>query len=414
MRLAPASALLAALGLAGCAVPYGSPSMGAGPGAPQGLTGGGAAALPAPAGSRVAILAPITGPYAGIATELVNAAKLGLGATGGSGLDVLDTGGTPQGAVAAAQKAIADGAGVIIGPLTNSEAAAVAGVTGPAHVDVLALTSDSSVARPGLWALGITPAEQVRALTQAASAQGHGQVAALLPENPLGDAMARALQNAGGNGQVQTYSSFSSMNSALRSLSDYAGRRGPIDAQIKSLRGSHTVEGRREAAKLARTPIPPPPFQALLVAETGSGLGELASLMPYYDVNPGPVLVLGPGLWAANPAAVAAAGFRGALYAAPDPAVGASFQSSYAQAYGGAPSGIAAIAFDAGAIARVTTQNGQIDQAALTNPSGFAGADGLVALGADGSVKRGLAVFQVSQDGAQIVQPAPKSFASGS
>ncbi|MCB8882311.1 penicillin-binding protein activator [Acidisoma cellulosilytica] len=389
--------------------------MGAPLGAPQGLAGG-AAPLPNPAGSRVAILAPLTGPYAGVATELVNAAKLGLGATGASGLDVLDTGGTPQGAVAAAQKAIADGAGVIIGPLTNSEAAAVAGVTGPAHVDVLALTSDSSVAKPGLWALGITPAEQVRALTEAASTQGHGQLAALLPENPLGDAMGRALQSAGGGGQVQTYASgsFSSMNAALRSLSDYAGRRGPIDAQIKSLRGSHTVDGRREAAKLARTPIPPPPFQALLVAETGSGLGELASLMPYYDVNPGPVLVLGPGLWAANPAAVAAAGFRGALYAAPDPATAASFQSSYAQAYGGPPSNIAAIAFDAGAIARVTTQNGQINQAALTNPSGFAGADGLVALGADGSVKRGLAVFQVSQDGAQIVQPAPTSFAPGS
>ena len=390
--------------------------MGLAPGAPQGLAASGAAPLAAPAGSRVAILAPITGPYAGVATELVNAAKLGLGATGASGLDVLDTGGTPQGAATAAQKAIADGAGVIIGPLTNAEAAAVAGVTGPAHVDVLALTSDSSVARPGLWPLGITPAEQVRALVQAASTQGHGQVAALLPENPLGDAMGRALQSAGGGGQVQTYAagSFSSMNSALRTLSDYAGRRGPIDAQIKSLRASHTVDGRRQAAKLARTPIPPPPFQALLVAETGNGLGELASLMPYYDVNPGPVLVLGPGLWAADPAAVSAAGFRGALYAAPDPAVASGFQSSFAQAYGGAPSGIAAIAFDAGAIARVTTQGGQIDQAALTNPSGFAGADGLVALGADGSVKRGLAVFQVSADGAQIVQPAPTSFAPGS
>ena len=388
--------------------------MGLAPGAPQGLAGS-AALPPAPAGSRVAILAPLTGPYAGIATELVNAAKLGLGDPNASGLDVLDTGGTAAGAAQAAQKAIADGAGVIIGPLTNTEASAVAGVTGPAHVDVLALTSDSTVARPGLWALGITPAEQVQALVTAAAAQGHGQVAALLPENPLGEAMGRALQSTGASGQVQTYSGFSSMNSALRSLSDYSGRRGPIDAQIKALRGSHTVDGRRQAAKLARTPIPPPPFQALLVAETGSGLGELASLMPYYDVNPGPVLVLGPGLWAANPAAVAAAGFRGALYAAPDPSAATSFQSSYAQAYGGAsPSAIAAIAFDAGAIARVTTQNGRIDQAALTNPSGFAGADGLVALGADGSVRRGLAVFQVSPDGAQIVQPAAKSFASGS
>jgi hypothetical protein len=111
---------------------------------------------------------------------------------------------------------------------------------------------------------------------------------------------------------------------------------------------------------------------------------------------------------------VAHAGFRGALYAAPDPAAAGPFNSSYAQAYGGPPPSLAAIAFDAAALARVTTQQGHIDQAALTNPSGFTGADGLLALSPDGSVKRGLAVFQVSPDGAQIVQPAPQSFASGS
>ena len=193
----------------------------------------------------------------------------------------------------------------------------------PAHVDVLSLTSDSSEARPGLWTLGITPAAQVRALVQAANAQGHGTIAALLPESPLGDAMLRALQTDAASASVQSYApgSFSSNEqcAAARSPTMPAGR-GPIDAQIKQLRGSHTVAGRQQAAKLERSPIPPAPFNALVIAETGSGLGELASLMPYYDVNPGPVLILGPGLWAADPGAVSAAGFNGALYAAPDPA----------------------------------------------------------------------------------------------
>ena len=47
--------------------------------------------------------------------------KLGLGSAAAS-LDVQDTGSTAQGAAAAAQKAIADGAGLIIGPLTDTEA----------------------------------------------------------------------------------------------------------------------------------------------------------------------------------------------------------------------------------------------------------------------------------------------------
>lgn len=417
MRLARASTLFAVLlGLAGCAEQSGLPMMGAAPGTPQALgAGNGGTAMPAPTGSRIALLAPLTGSYANVGPQLVNAVKLGLGSDAAA-LDVLDTGSTPQGAAQAAQKAIADGAGLIIGPLTMTEAAAVAPITGPAHVDVLALTSDSKVARPGLWPLGISPAEQVRALVAAANAQGHGQIAGFLPDTPLGNAMAQALQTTGQAQQVVTYAagSFGAMNTSLRSLSQYSSRRGPIDARIKALRGSHTVAARQEAAKLARQPIPPAPFNALMVAETGSGLGELASLMPYYDVNPGPVLILGPGLWAADPAAVAHAGFKGALYAAPDPAAANAFTASYAQAYGGPPSQLAAIAFDAAALARVTTQGGHVDQAALTNPSGFTGADGLIALAPDGSVKRGLAVFQVSPDGAQIVQPAPQSFASGS
>jgi branched-chain amino acid transport system substrate-binding protein len=387
--------------------------MASGGGAPQALAASGGSTVPPPAGSRIALLAPLTGTYAAAAPAIVNAVKLGLGPAAAS-LDVLDTGSTAQGAAAAAQRAIADGAGLIIGPLTDTEASAVAPVTQPAHVDVLSLTSDSSVARPGLWTLGITPAAQVQALAQAASAQGHGTIAALLPQSPLGDAMGRALQADAASATVQTYAagSFSSMNGALRSLSGYSARRGPIDSQIKQLRGSHTVAGRQEAARLARSPIPPAPFNALLVAETGSGLGELASLLPYYDVNPGPVLVLGPGLWAANPGVVSGAGFKGALYAAPDPAAAAEFMASYSSAYGGPPAPLAAIAFDAGAIARVTTVSGQINQAALTNPSGFSGADGVLVLDPDGTVRRGLAVFQVGAGDAQIVQPAPKSLSA--
>jgi branched-chain amino acid transport system substrate-binding protein len=387
--------------------------LGAGAGGPQAL-GAATAGLPAPAGSRIALLAPLTGTYAGVGSEIVNAAKLGLGPAGAAALTVLDTGSTPQGTAAAAQKAIAGGAGLIIGPLTDSEAAAVAPITQPAHVDVLSLTSDSAEAKPGLWTLGITPAEQVQALVQAASGQGHGTIAALLPESPLGDAMGRGLQAANPGATIQTYSqgSFSSMNGALRTLSGYGSRRGPIDAQIKQLRASHTVAGRQEAARLERQPIPSAPFNALLVAETASGLGELATLMPYYDVNRGPVLVLGPGLWAGDPGAIGAAGFNGALYAAPDPTAATQFMASYSAAYGAPPSPLAAIAFDAGAIARVATAGGSVNQAALTNPAGFSGADGVLALNPDGTVRRGLAVFQVGGGGSQIIQPAPKSLSA--
>jgi hypothetical protein len=58
------------------------------------------------------------------------------------------------------------------------------------------------------------------------------------------------------------------------------------------------------------------------------------------------------------------------------------------------------------------TQAGGLDLAALTDPAGFGGADGVLALQPDGSVRRGLAVLQVQPNGGQIVQPAPAALSA--
>ena len=46
----------------------------------------------------------------------------------------------------------------------------------------------------------------------------------------------------------------------------------------------------------------------------------------------------------------------------------------------------------------------------LTNPSGFAGIDGLFRFRADGTNERGLAVMRVGSGGGQPVAGSPKSF----
>ncbi len=408
--LRPGRAVLvgAMAALAGCNAPLMGPRhMG-----PAVMTFANSTPPSAPAGRGVALLAPLTGADAGLGPPLVDAARLGLGTGTVPPMTVLDTGSTAAGAAGAAQQAIAQGAGLILGPLTDNEALAVAPIAAAARVGVLAFTSDTAVAQPGLWPLGITPSEQIQALLRAARAAGHGDVAGVLPLTPLGQALGQALHLTEPDAPIQFYADFASMNLAVRSLSDYATRRGRIDAQIKELEAEHTAAALAEAARLARQPVPPPPFNALVIAETGPELGELDSVLLYYDVDPGPVLILGPGLWAEDPANVAAAGFADALYAAPDPAAAAEFASRYALQFGARPPALTTVAFDAGAIARVVTQAGGLDLAALTDPAGFGGADGVLALQPDGSVRRGLAVLQVQPNGGQIVQPAPAALSA--
>ena len=390
------ASLFAAAALAGCVV------------APEGAaTGQRAAATGAPVANRkVAVLLPLTGPNAGLGRNLLQAAQLALGADGPQ-LDVRDTAGTPTGATMAAQAAVAAGDGIIVGPLTAPETAAAASVA--VNIPILAFTSDQQQGRPGVWALGITPQQQVTRMVRALSIRSKTRVAAVLPNNIFGNALADGLSRAtAGVGDppptIKRYPDGRqpALDAALRDMSDYAHRHPPAPPPSTDAADSAAAD------PATQEPMAPPPFDALLLAEGGAPLGRLATSLPGLGVTPPDVQIMGPATWARDAANLG--GLAGAWYAAPDPAFRTEFEQAYTAKYGSAPPGLVDIAYDAANLARVAAGN----PATLTQPNGFRGVDGLFALRPDGQVVRGLAVFGVGPGGARIVDPAPESIAPGS
>jgi branched-chain amino acid transport system substrate-binding protein len=358
-------------------------------------------------------LLPLTGPRADLGQALLQAAQLALQDNTGPSLDVLDTGGTSAGSATAAQAAVSNGDSLILGPLTSAETASVAPIARGAGIPVLAFTNDASQCQPGVWPLGISADQQIRRLVAAAQAQGKTQIAGLLPDSDFGRAMAAALTKATQafglqppNIQVHT-AGMAAITATARDLSDYANRRGPIDAKVKAARALGTPEGRREAQELVKTPIPPPPFDVLLLADTGDTLQEIAAILPYYDVDRSAVQIMGPALWA-DPASGSSA-VRGAWYAAPDTATRSDLERDYAAKFGARPPPLADLAFDAASVAKVTIGPAVSDLAILTQPGGFMGTDGWFALPPDGQVRRGLAVFRIERAGPELIDPAPQS-----
>jgi branched-chain amino acid transport system substrate-binding protein len=130
-------------------------------------------------------------------------------------------------------------------------------------------------------------------------------------------------------------------------------------------------------------------------------------VLPYYDVDRSAVKIMGPALWASSSSG--SGQFTGAWYAAPDPAARGSFEQAYTAKFGSAPSPLADLAYDAASIARVLGGRGGFSVGALTQPSGFVGVDGWLALLPDGQVRRALAVFDIERGGPQMVEPAPQS-----
>ena len=151
---------------------------------------------------------------------------------------------------------------------------------------------------------------------------------------------------------------------------------------------------------------------ALFIADDGDSVVATADALTAAGANLRNIQLLGTGLWD-NPRVFASPSLQGGLYAAPDPAGFRAFSNRYRAKFGSDPVRTATLAYDAVALvaALARTQGGQrFSPEVLTNPSGFAGIDGLFRFRADGTNERGLAVMRVGSGGGQPVAGSPKSF----
>ncbi len=391
------------------------------------------------AGRNVGVLLPLSGANARLGQEMLTATRMAMNTPTAPPLDVHDTA-TPGGnAATAAQAAIKAGDGLILGPLTADETAQTAPVATAAGVPVLAFTSDMSVAQPGVWTLGIAPEQQVRRMVLAARQQGRQHFAAFLPDNRLGHALGQALQQVCEENGLQSPqimfhdSTQEAITANLKTLSAYDSRaaavpqpdpvaQAPAAPTPEAAPDSATIDPANpdgapqapvpEAATASAAPpdFPAPPFDALLLGDTGLQLGMIINALAQAHVDNTHVQIMGPGLWSAFATKLGA--LQGAWYAAPDPATRQAFVQQFMAAYHHMPTPLADLTYDAAALVKALDQNRPAGSAngysvqALTRPDGFGGVDGAFGFLDNGKTRRDLAVFQIlPTGGGRIVIP---------
>lgn len=303
-----------------------------------------------------ALLVPLTGPNAALGRSMARAGGLAQGKDA-KGLIIVDTGGTPAGAAAAAQSALKKGARLILGPLSSAEVAPVVAVAG--GVPVIAFSNDLALRESGAFLLGVTADQAVMPLLAYARSRGVRRVSMLAGTDAWGVQVAAAARLAAQRGGLEL-----SEAPAGAALDRFLREAGAPDALLTS----------GDLVTAARA-----------VGDTGV---QLLGAFTGLDL-PAATLVQTEGAW----------------LSAPDPAGFGAFSEAFEQANGVAPGVIAGLAFDAANIAQALRKAGSLDRSALLAGRTFEGVCGGVRFRADGSASRAMAVLAVTKGRYLLAQP---------
>lgn len=330
--------------------------------------------------NRVALLVPLSGSNAGVGTSIANATMLALLDTQNQRVRITNYD-TATGAAAAAQRAIAEGAQLILGPLLADDVRAVAPIARAANIPVLSFSNDLGVAGNGAYLMGYVPTQSIARVVDFARTRGVSNFAGLVPNGLYGErastAFLRAVEGAGGQ---------------VVSLQTYARGPGGISGAVTRL-----------AAKA--------PYDAVLIADGGATAASAAAMVKRGGAS---TRILGTELWNSDTSIAAKPALSGAWYASVSDTLYRQYAAKYRARFGAGPYRLSSLGYDSVLltvrIARDWKPGTPFPVSRLRDGDGFAGIDGAFRFGRDNVAERALEVKEIRGGTTTVVSPAPTGF----
>ena len=327
----------------------------------------------------VAVIVPTSGADGAVGQSIANAANLALIDSGDRTIriTVYNSAGM-GGAAAAAQRAIAQGNRLILGPLLAEEVRAAAPIARRAEVPIVAFSNDESVAGQGVFIMGFTPDQSIDRVIAFARSKGMARFAALVPTGLYGQRASQAM---------------------LAAMRKSGGRLTVIEQYNRSPAAVRTT-----ATGLKSKGV----FDAVLIGDSGRIAASAAPALPQA------AKFLGTELWAGDKTLGRTPSLRGAWYAAAPDFRFDQLSTRYRARYGKTPYRLASLGYDAVLLAVRSSREWPVGRPfpvrRLTEKAGFSGVDGNFRFGRDGIAERLLEVRQVTAEGTKVVAPAVKAF----
>ncbi|MEZ5708655.1 MAG: penicillin-binding protein activator [Blastomonas sp.] len=330
---------------------------------------------------RVALLLPLSGKDAAVGQSIANATTLALLDTKADNLRITSYD-TARGAKAAAQKAIADGNRLILGPLLGDDVVAIAETARASNIPIISYSNDTGVAGSNVFIMGYVPNQSIDRVVKYARSQGITKFAGLVPAGTYGQRASTSLLNSvkAAGGTVVTLQSF---DRTQRSL-DNALRRMQQDSA----------------------------YEAILVADSGAAA---VRVVPLIRNNGGAsARILGTELWNTDNSLVSAPAMRGAWFASVPDGIYRQYATKYRNQFASDPFRLSSLGYDSVLltirIARDWKVGTPFPVDRLRDTGGFVGIDGAFRFGSSGIAERLLEVQQINSGQLGIVSAAPSGF----
>ena len=352
--------------------------------------GGGGPTIDTSVPVPVALLVPKSSESAGaVAASLENAARLAIDDLTSVKIDlrVYDTGGSTEQAAALAQKAVAEGAQIILGPLFADAANAAGNAVAGQNINVLSFSNNASIAGGNVFVLGPTFENTADRIMSFAKRQGKTKVLIAHPNNVEGQFGRNAVQQAASRNGI-----------AVASINGFEFSQPGVVAVVPQIKAAMDSTG-------ADTLV--------LTSNSADALPLLAQMLPEAGVSPSNVQYAGLARWDVPAQTLELPGLQNGWFTMPDQGMIQNFQTRYTQAYGTAPHQLAGLAYDGIAAIGALVEAGNkkaLTTGALTQGAGFQGVAGAFRLRPNGTNERALSVAMVRDKQVVIIDPAPIKF----
>ncbi|KZC03405.1 Penicillin-binding protein activator LpoA [Methylobacterium radiotolerans] len=337
---------------------------------------------------KVALVLPLTGQGSTVGAAMRDAAQLAYDEAQQPDLTLLveDDRGSPDGAREATQEALRQGAEIVLGPLFAGSVQAAAAVARTAGKPVIGFSTDATVANPGVYLLSFLPQPEVDRVIEDAVAGGKRSFAALIPETAYGNAVEAEFR-------------------------EVVARKGARVAAVERYPAGAPVPAVERLARVIAGPGAT--ADALFIPETADAMPTVAAALTKAGFSPARVRPLGTALWN-EPSLFALPALQGGRFASPDRVGFSNFSARYQARFGTVPPRVASLAYDAVLLAAALSRrygSQRFAEATLTNSLGFTGVDGTFRFRPDGQSDRSLAVYEIRNNAATPVSPAPRVLA---